>query len=228
MKIFLLKVKYFIKRNIYPITVSLCTALMIGIIALSAYTSIKSANEDMTIVSTQKPTTNTENKDLENTDKGEGDKNEKPSDDDSQVTTTPETIIFDLPFEKASISKEYADNKLIYDSTTKYWCTHQALDFSCTEGQKVKAIYDGKVTKVENSMMNGTVIYLKVSDNLTVVYKGLSANVSVKEGDSVKKGQELGSVTTMLSEKADGVHLHLELLKDEKLIDPTEYFSFSK
>ena len=108
MKIFLLKVKYFIKRNIYPITVSLCTALMIGIIALSAYTSIKSANEDMSIISTQKPTTDTGNNNSGNNESNEVNKNEKPSGDDSQVTTTPETIIFALPFENATISKEYA------------------------------------------------------------------------------------------------------------------------
>ena len=64
----------------------------IGIIALSAYTSIKSANEDMTIISTQKPTTDTGNNNSGNTETGDGDKNEKPSGDDSQVTTTPETI----------------------------------------------------------------------------------------------------------------------------------------
>ena len=90
------------------------------------------------------------------------------------------------------------------------------------------AVFDGKITKIENSMMNGTVIYVEVSDNLTVVYKGLASDVKVKEGDKVKKGQELGKVTTMLSEKADGVHLHLELVKDKKLINPTEYFSIGK
>jgi len=227
MKIFLLKAKYFIKRNIYPITVSLCTALMIGIIALSAYTSIKSANEEMTIVSTQNPVKDEPSNKPENEDNKV---EEKPSEDDepSKETSSPETIIFDLPFENATVSKEYAEDKLLYDETTKFWCTHQALDFACSEGQIVKAVFDGKITKIENSMMNGTVIYLKISDNLTVVYKGLSSDVKVKEGDSVKKGQELGSVTSMLSEKADGIHLHLELLKDDKFIDPTEYFSFNK
>ena len=70
--------------------------------------------------------------------------------------------------------------------------------------------------------------YIKITDDLVVVYKGLSSDIAVKEGDTVKKGQEIGKATSMLTEKADGVHLHLELLEKNKLVDPTDYFSFSK
>lgn len=217
MKSFLLKAKHFFKRNIYPITVSFCTVLVLGIITISAYSSIKNNNEVIdTNQSAPAPDVS------ENVDDKDG------KEEESQPTTSTETIIFDLPFKDASISKEYTDSSLLYDATTKLWCTHQGLDFACTEGQEVVAVYDGKITKIESSMMNGTVVYIKVSDNLTVVYKGLSAEINVKEGDEVKKGQVIGKITTFLAEKADGIHLHLELLKDEKLIDPTEYFSFNK
>ena len=37
------------------------------------------------------------------------------------------------------------------------------------DGQEVKAVYDGKIVKIENSMMNGTVVHLRVNDKLTVV-----------------------------------------------------------
>lgn len=216
MKSFLLKAKHFFKRNIYPITVSLCTVLVLSIITVSAYTSIKNSNQVVD--------TNQSSQGSENTDKvGDGGGEEQ-----STPTTSSDTIIFDLPFENATISKEYTDSTLLYDATTKLWCTHQGLDFACIEGQEVKSVYDGKITKVESSMMNGTVVYLKVSDALTVVYKGLSSNIFVKEGDEIKKGTVIGKVTSFLTEKADGVHLHLELLKEEKLIDPTEYFSFNK
>lgn len=218
MKSFLLKAKHYFKRNIYPITVSLCTVLVLGIITISAYTAIKSSSQ---VVDTNQVTQNPENPDnVVDSGTNEGDKSEQ--------TNSNTTIIFDLPFENATISKEYTDSKLLYDATTKLWCTHQGLDFACTEGQEVVAVYDGKVTKVENSMMNGTVVYLKVSDNLTVVYKGLASDVNVKEGDEIKKGTKLGKITSFLTEKADGIHLHLEVLKQDKLVDPTEYFSFNK
>ena len=89
-------------------------------------------------------------------------------------------------------------------------------------------MHTGVVEKIENSMMNGTTVYLRVSDELVVVYKGLSSNLQVKEGDRLEKGRVIGTITSFLAEKADGVHLHLELLKDNKLINPTEYFSFNK
>ena len=51
-----------------------------------------------------------------------------------------------------TISKQYADSSLLFDNTTKLWCTHQALDFSCGEGQNVVAIYSGTIEKIENSI----------------------------------------------------------------------------
>lgn len=214
MKSFLLKAKHFFKRNIYPITVGLCTVLVLSVITISAYSSIKNNNKTIT--------TNQEEQKKDNV------SNTGDSGDQTEATGSSDTIIFDLPFENASVSKQYTDSSLLYDATTKIWCTHQALDFSCTEGQVVKAIYSGKITKIENSMMNGMVVYLKVSDELTVVYKGLSSDISLKEGNEVKKGDVIGKVTSFLTEKADGIHLHLELYKKDKLIDPTEYFSFNK
>ena len=100
--------------------------------------------------------------------------------------------------------------------------------FNLCGDNKIEKYIEEEIEKIENSMMNGTTIYLKVSDELTVVYKGLSMEVFVKEGDKVTKGVAIGTVTSFLAEKADGVHLHLELLKQGKLIDPTEYFAFNK
>lgn len=224
MKSFLLKAKHFFKRNIYPITVSFCTVLILGIVTVSAYNSIKEEESPLVNVETSKPV-----EDEVIVDTGTNSDEEKEQKPDSvKPTVSADPIIFELPFENAVITKVYADNSLLYDNTTKYWRTHQGLDFACSEGTKVVAVYSGTIEKIENSMMNGTTIYLKVSDELTVVYKGLSASVTVKEGDKVTKGAVIGSVTSFLAEKADGVHLHLELLKQGNLIDPTEYFSFNK
>lgn len=211
MKSIFLKIKQFFKKNVYPITVTFCTVLVLGVIAISAYSAISNNPQEPSapVVSDQ------------STGSGDGEKGDN-------VSTQGDPLEFALPFDGAKISKRYCENELIEDLTTKSWCTHQALDFSCVEGQEVKAVYDGVIEKIENTMMNGTVIYLKVSDNLTVVYKGLSGNVNVSEGQSVKKGDKIGKVTSFLTEKKDGVHLHLEVLKDKKAVDPTQYFDFKK
>lgn len=224
MKSFFIKLKHFFKRNIYPITVSVCTVLILGIVSVSAYNSIKGMEEvPNTNIETSKPSVD---EPIIDTGSTEVEEDEKPEVVKPTVSSQP--IIFVLPFEGATVSKQYADKSLIYDNTTKLWCTHQGIDFSCEEGKSVVAVYDGVIEKIENSMMNGTTVYLKVSDELTVVYKGLSSNLNVKEGDKVEKGRIIGNITSFLAEKADGVHLHLELLKNNNLIDPTEYFSFNK
>ncbi|MBQ8451964.1 MAG: M23 family metallopeptidase [Clostridia bacterium] len=230
MKTFLLKFKHFFRRNIYPITVGLCTVLVLGIIGISAYGAIKSENAAIQTNNIVEPAKEVPVEgDKVNDDSNNKDEHEPNKDDEeTNVTNSPSVIIFDLPFNGAEITKEYADDKLLYDKTTKLWCTHQGIDFACSAGTKVKAVYDGVVTKVESSMMNGTVIYLDIGDGVIVVYKGLSADVKVQEGDKVKKGQELGEIQGFLAEQADGVHLHLEMFKNDKIIDPTDYFSFNK
>ncbi len=215
MRTFFLKVKHFFKRNIYPITVSFCTVLVLGIITISAYTAIKNNNEVVRTNNPQSPVVDT---------------GDKPNEDEKPTvpSASDEPIIFELPFEGATIQKNYTETELLYDGTSKYWQTHQAIDFGCKDNTVAKAVYDGKIIKVESSMMNSTTIHLQVSDNLVVVYKGLSSEINVKEGDTVKKGAALGKISGFLTEKADGVHLHLEVLKNNKLIDPTDYFSFNK
>ena len=137
MRTFLLKAKHFFKRNIYPITVSFCTVLILTIVTVSAYTSIKNSSD--VVVDTNSPSTDV------NSSTNVGDNKE-----DKDVSTE-ETIIFGLPFENATISKEYTDSTLLYDATTKLWCTHQGLDFACKDGQEVKAVFDGKIVKIEKS-----------------------------------------------------------------------------
>lgn len=223
MKSFLLKVKHFFKRNIYPITVGFCTVLILTIVTISAYRSIlgTDTNTNVTEIETnspvQEPIVDTGTKE-----------DEKEKEDVVKPTTSVEPIVFDLPFSGASITKAYAETYHLYDKTSNYWQTHQGLDFACSEGTVAKAVFAGKIEKIVNSMMDGTVIYLKINDDLTVVYKGLASNVSVKEGDRVEKGAVLGTIVSFLTEKRDGIHLHLELLKNNVLIDPTEYFPFNK
>jgi murein DD-endopeptidase MepM/ murein hydrolase activator NlpD len=222
MRTFLLKAKHFFRRNIYPITVTFCTVLILGVITISAYASIKESNQELAqtnnpIVSENEPVQKEDDKTTEM-----GGSTAKPDADATKPVV--QQIVFSKPFDNAVISKDYADSSLVYDATTKLWCTHQGIDFSAIEGQDVKSVYDGVISKVESTMMYGTIVYLKVSDEITVVFKGLASNVQVKEGDNVKKGQIIGKVTSFLAEKAEGIHLHLEVLKAGKFINPNEYF----
>lgn len=198
MKKFLKKLKSFIKRNSYALSVSACVVLAITLISVSAI-SLSNENKQVNDV-TNTPT----------------------------VPVVSETeVVFVSPIENGTVIKEYADDHLLEDKTSGYWQTHQAVDYACEVGTKVRAVYDGKVEKIEQSMMDGVVITISHSGGLKTVYRCLGEDTFVQEGDSVKTGQEIGTVTDSLLEKADGCHLHFELYKDDVLINPSQYFADS-
>ncbi len=142
-----------------------------------------------------------------------------------EQTGSQSTIVFVNPVENGTVQKEYADDKLLEDKTSGYWQTHQGIDYSAPAGSKIYAVCDGTIESIKNDMMDGTVITLKISDDIKVVYKSLSEEVVVKEGDTVKAGDQIAVIGTNMTEKADGVHLHLEMYENGVLVNPSGYFS---
>ena len=193
---FFRKLKYFFKRNSYAIAVSVCVLLVLTLVSVTALSFVNDGEGNNTIEEVPNVPTGSE-----------------------------EVVVFTSPIEGGTITKEYAEDFFFVDSTTGIWQTHQALDYSASDGTKVLAVYDGEVESIENSMMDGLVITIKHAGNLKSVYKCLGDEALVSEGDKVTKGQEIGTVSTNLTEKADGAHLHFELYEGDKLIDPTPYFS---
>ena len=139
-------------------------------------------------------------------------------------TVTPTAIVFTSPIKGAEITKEFANDKLLEDKTSGYWQTHSGIDIASSEGTSVLAVFDGTVESVEETMMEGTVITISHSDTIKTIYKCLAdTNVQVKKGDTVKKGEKIGEVGQSLKEKADGAHLHFEVIENGKNIDPLTY-----
>lgn len=138
------------------------------------------------------------------------------------VTKPVET--FSLPSEKYTVLKEASVDKLVYMSSLNMWKTHNGIDLGLEENAQVKSVFSGKVKKVEQSTLEGVVVTVELSNGMTAIYKSLSS-ASVKEGDKIENGAVVGIVGTMLSESDLGTHLHLELKKDGKYVDPAEFIS---
>lgn len=86
----------------------------------------------------------------------------------------------------------------------------------------VIAIYDGIVTKVTYSSSRGYYIEIKHVNGFISRYLHLKkGSIKVKVGQSVKQGQELA--VTGMTGNADGVHLHLAILKNNKFVNPLPY-----
>ena len=124
------------------------------------------------------------------------------------------------------VDKGFAKDKLLYCATQKLWKTHEALDFKVARGTDVTAILDGTVTKTGATTLDGSYVVITHSDGRVSTYKSLDEKLSVKVGDKVIKGSIIGKVSdTMLSESAQGAHLHFELTVDGVTVNPVDYIS---
>lgn len=200
-KRFIRRTQVFLKNNALALLICTTAILTVGVVALSAYFSLRQTDQNPVL-----------------------------PDDNIQVNTpvsSSEPIVFVAPLDSVNIIKDYTDKQLQEDKTTGIWQTHQAIDFSASENASVKAVYAGEIENVENSMMDGTVITLKITDTLKVVYKSLGAQALVEVGDKVQTGQEIATAGTNVTEKAEGIHVHLEVYENNKLVDPNNYFSFT-
>lgn len=195
---FLLKIKYFFKKNAYTLSVLLCVALAVTMISVTAMTYLSDDEQTLPVISVV---------------------------DDTTPVDSGNVVVFDMPVKDVKILREYAENHLVEDKTTGDWKVHQAIDFAGSEGTEVFAVYDGTVESVEESMMDGLCITIDHGGGLKTTYKCLSSEAEVKKGDKVKKGQKIGTISTNLTEKADGAHLHFELRKNGELMDSSGYFA---
>ena len=98
---------------------------------------------------------------------------------------------------------------------------HKGIDFQAQKGTKIFAANDGKVVLIKESDEGyGNQILIEHSNDFKTRYAHLD-NIWVKEGKNVKKGDIIGSVGN--SGKSTGPHLHFEVIKQDKKVNPEEY-----
>ena len=128
-----------------------------------------------------------------------------------------------MPVSEYTMGQGFSD-KLVFNQTLKQWRTHNGVDFIAAKGANVTAILGGKVVSVENTTLEGTVVTIAQNDGNTAIYKSLSAEVAVEAGATVKAGDLIGTVDqTMVTEKNEGAHLHLEMKKDGQYLNPLDF-----
>ena len=133
---------------------------------------------------------------------------------------------YSVPVSSYTIVKEASIDKLVYMPSLNMWKTHNGVDFAVSEGSQVDAVFSGTVKSVEQSTLEGVTVTVEQANGMTAIYRSLSES-AVKVGDKVENGSLIGLAGTMLSENDIGVHLHLELKKDGKYVNPLEYIDVS-
>ena len=132
-------------------------------------------------------------------------------------------LSFQRPVE-GEIVREFAQDNLVYSATLEEWVTHNGIDIKADKTTVVKSAEAGVVKSIKNDPRYGLTIVIEHDDVYQTVYSNLLTSEFVVEGETVEKGQSIGTVgNSAVFEIADEPHLHFEILKDSVQVDPLIY-----
>ncbi len=156
------------------------------------------------------------------------DVNAVPDNEPSEEVDAPVKLVFTNPVE-GYLLKGYDIDMPVYSLTMNDYRVHAGIDILADPGATVSAIAEGTVQNVYDDPMMGNCISISHANGLVSYYMGLSDEVcdGIEEGAPVYCGQALSSIgDSTLIEIAEEPHLHLEVKKDGKHVNPSEYVSY--
>ena len=127
-------------------------------------------------------------------------------------------INFILPI-KGRISSTFGWRNPTTATVPKY---HTGIDIAANEGRVIKSATDGKVIMASSEGDYGNHYQIQV-DDVILVYAHCK-KLYLKEGDNVKQGQEIAEVGS--TGNSTGPHLHFEIRRGDKKIDPQLVLNF--
>ena len=98
---------------------------------------------------------------------------------------------------------------------------HEGIDLGCNRGTPVYATAAGVVTSSGSSKKSGSTVEITHEGGYVSVYAHLE-NRSVRRGQRVEAGQQIGTVG--MSGRSFAPHLHYELHLNGRTLDPVNYF----
>ena len=195
------------------VIVALCvTAIIVGIVAANNRKTPSDENPPLSDGTGEKPGDENTPGETEDTEKEEGD-------------TVKPTSSFIAPV-AGTVYKQHSATVPVYSVTLEEWRIHTGIDISSAEGANVFAVSDGTVSSVRNDPLLGKTVEITHENGIKSVYSNLSSDGLIAVGSTVKCGDKIGQLgDTTISELADEPHLHFEMFKDDKSVDPLEYIS---
>ena len=196
------KVKMFIKKNAYALSVAGCAMLLVVALVITA--TVRGKNSDFDL-------------DYENA----GDYFEEESD----MVSANSTIDLIVPIKgDYTIGYSFVEDTHIYYPSVNEYTTHLAVDFITNESLPVVACLDGSVEKVEYSALDGNYVVINHGNNYKSIYKSLGKDDIIAVGTKVKAGDVIGKTSDSMGYEANlGIHLHFELLENDKNINPMKF-----
>jgi len=132
-----------------------------------------------------------------------------------------QNILFSTPIKTGRISSGFGmRTHPIY----KVQRMHNGIDIAASKGTPLYASADGLVSFAAKKGGYGNMVVIDHADGFQTFYGQLS-KIKVKQEEQVKRGQLIGLVG--MSGLSTAPHLHYELHKNGKPIDPASYIDFS-
>ena len=118
----------------------------------------------------------------------------------------------------------FAVDELIYSRTLDQWMTHRGIDISAPKGTEVRCPWAGTVEEIYEDDSLGFTVKMAHSGGICSFYSNLRSDCPVKEGDLLNAGALVGYVgSSAIAECADPSHLHFEVTKDGKAVNPEDF-----
>ncbi|WP_342502640.1 phage tail tape measure protein [Bacillus sp. FSL K6-3200] len=98
---------------------------------------------------------------------------------------------------------------------------HKGLDLAAKSGTPIKSLKSGKVLTAAYSKSAGYWVVVQQDDGTVAKYMHMQKGLNVKAGQKVQAGQTLGKMGS--TGRSTGTHLHMQIEKNGKAIDPEAY-----
>lgn len=150
-----------------------------------------------------------------------------PINPDEPNEPTDTTVTAANPVSVMDVSRDYSFSKDV--TLCGSYRFHQAMDMTAKVGDKVVACLDGTIEEIiVNDVTKGTQITIAHEGGVKTRYRFIDVKEGLKKGDKVKRGDQIGTVAEPKgNEFKQGAHLHFEVEKNGKLIDPAEFLEIA-
>ncbi len=126
------------------------------------------------------------------------------------------------PVEQGFISSYFGERQ---DPFTGHEANHRGMDFAGSSGSRVQAVAAGIVTWSDNQPGYGSMVEINHGNGYTTRYGHNQRNL-VNVGQTVKRGEAIALMGS--TGRSTGPHVHFEVLKNGKQVNPVTFISQQK
>ena len=139
---------------------------------------------------------------------------------------TADEITFSSPL-TGEIITPHSTTTPIYSETMGDFRIHKGIDIKGELSSPVLCAADGIIEDITEDSLYGITVIVDHNNGIKTKYQNLSSAETIKIGNTIKKGERISGVgSTAQIESKTEPHLHFEVIKDGKHINPADIIDF--